>query len=155
MRYRATLFTYSSSSFYLRSPQLSQLHNGYTQDHPGVTAQILVDGQPLKEHINDDEAETPNTIVRYIEAEPRAKFEVRVELLPPFQPRDLHMMIYTDGLLVKRWCHIGAGSVFRAGGSVLKGIVERQGDRCFSHEFSFADLDVGECKNTSLMVREG
>ncbi len=46
-------------------------------DHSGLTVEVIVNGEALKE-CNDDEHENdPNTVARYVEVQPGTEFGIR------------------------------------------------------------------------------
>jgi hypothetical protein len=45
-------------------------------DYPGLSAEVVVDGQPLREYV-DDELPQPGIVTTYIEVETNADFAVR------------------------------------------------------------------------------
>jgi hypothetical protein len=58
-------------------------------DCPGLTAEILVGDEPLKEYKDAEEEETPKTTTRYIECRSGAEFVIRTSFESPFVPTDI------------------------------------------------------------------
>lgn len=121
------------------------IHN----DYPGATVQICVRGQPLEEHVDENEDVVPRTTTTYVKAEPGAHFAIKVELKPPFKPRELELLIYADGQLLERWLNKSTDAVFQPGGTTLHEIREQKGKQWFRREFCFADLRTSKCKHHS------
>ncbi|KAF2849039.1 hypothetical protein T440DRAFT_534577 [Plenodomus tracheiphilus IPT5] len=51
-------------------------------DHQGLQAEVIVNGQVLKEYDNNDDDEKPGTVMKYIEAAEGANYSVRYHIPP-------------------------------------------------------------------------
>jgi hypothetical protein len=54
-----------------------------SNEYPGLTAEVIVDGCPLQEYDNDED-DKPSTITKYIEASSDKDFALRFRFSPPF-----------------------------------------------------------------------
>ncbi|KAE8835145.1 hypothetical protein PTNB85_06478 [Pyrenophora teres f. teres] len=53
-------------------------------DYPGITVQVIADGQPLKEYEPKDKEEPPKAITRYVESISGVEFAINTTFTPPF-----------------------------------------------------------------------
>jgi hypothetical protein len=78
-------------------------------DYPGLSAEVIVDGQPLKEYENNDTTveREPYTVVRYVRVNSNARFGVRVTI-----PTDLKckhgvwINLKVDGEDIEWYCRL-------------------------------------------------
>ena len=112
-------------------------------DLPGVEANIVVDGETLKEY-NDDIPSPPKTISKYIEAKSGAVFEIEFKYTPPFSnKRAVSMIVAVDGneldepLLRPR-------EILKKQGHRSCGPLSSNGRLSSVQRYSFSALDIGQ-----------
>jgi hypothetical protein len=71
-------------------------------DCPGLTVEILVDGESLEEYAYEEEDELPKTTTRYVECRSDSEFQIRTNFKPPSAPMDISLHIWLDGTRVSK-----------------------------------------------------
>jgi hypothetical protein len=111
--------------------------------YPGLTVEILVDGEPLPEYDGDEGDRAYDTKTTYVEARTNAEFSVRYTFEPGFMSPHLSVEVIVDGTTI--------GYVFCASKDLLRGathtVVGRNfniGDRAYVQKLRFSELAVGE-----------
>jgi hypothetical protein len=112
--------------------------------HPRLTAQIVVDGQPLLEYDDEDAVQDPTVVTKYIEAQAGSEFQIHYShgAIFPFD-KDIRVRCYIDGAIVH-------GKVLRAAKRVqdrvrkIEGTTEKNGLICMLQRFRFNDLAIGK-----------
>lgn len=114
-----------------------------TKSHPRLKVSISIDNVAVEEHIDDDEEQKPDAVVKYIEAISGAEFSVDCELSPPWPHHSLLLDIYIDG----KWMR---GSFLKQSdfiGTVIKksltGVFHSKGQEWYVQKFCFSDIVVG------------
>jgi hypothetical protein len=63
-------------SFFLQSRSFCNPEMAIVKSHPGLEAQILVNGQALHEYEKEEEPEDDDTVTRYVEAQSGTEFAI-------------------------------------------------------------------------------
>jgi hypothetical protein len=76
-----------------------------SSNHPGLHAEVIVDGCPLTEY-NDDEELRPNTTTVYIQSEAGEQFGVRY-FIPAslFEEHGIKAEVSIDGVSMRKYIH--------------------------------------------------
>lgn len=119
---------------------------------PGLEVHILVHGQKLVEHRDEhEEGETPNRLVRYVEAVSGAEFHIQFKIKQdvslPARPFQFRLRPYVDGHMIDSTCFLeedwklvdGQGSIKR----VLDGALEQDKGITNKRCLKFADIRTG------------
>jgi hypothetical protein len=115
-----------------------------SESHSTLKVEILCDGVPLQEHVNDDEEDSRTTVTRYIEAESGKNFEIHITLTRPFPTHMVIYHIYLDG----KWRSGRFPKDFGYNHQVedhISGVRYPVDRRWFERKFCFSELDVGQC----------
>ncbi|KAH6639651.1 hypothetical protein C7974DRAFT_410606 [Boeremia exigua] len=73
------------------------------KDHPGLSVEIVVNGNALREYENNDQVHEPETVARYLQAQPGAKFGIRWSITEAFPSnRDISHSVWIDGRLISQ-----------------------------------------------------
>jgi hypothetical protein len=113
-------------------------------EHPGLTVQIVVDGQPLPEYDDEDAVQDPTVVTKYIEAPAGSEFQIRYNYNAPLPvDKDLRVRCYIDGTLVRDLIKQKA-KLFHGGVYKIKGSHEKSGKLWVRHTFCFNHLAIGE-----------
>lgn len=110
----------------------------------GLKAEVIVNGVPVQEYVDDEEENPPKTIIKYIEATSGAQFGVRFSFTDDFRPRhDVVVSVYVDG-------KYGDANVIEAYklpsryDREIFGSREKVNGRYYQRDFCFAQLTIGE-----------
>jgi hypothetical protein len=69
--------------------------------HPGLTVQVVVDGQPLLEHNDEDGPSELDTITKYVEAQPGSEFVIKYTFDKTFlTEKDVGIDAFIDGTIL-------------------------------------------------------
>ena len=114
--------------------------------YPGLTVELMVNGQPLQEYDNDDEeAESPNTTAKYIEAQSGTQFSVRYtssQLLP--EP-EFTVRIFLNGTKVEGSVYRNSRYKFKLNDPYIKkGRVSLDGQQTVVRAFQFSEINIGK-----------
>jgi hypothetical protein len=113
---------------------------------PGVTVEILVDGQPLAEYDDIDAAPASlNTVTEYIEARSDVEFAVRVRFTADFlfPAANMEMRTVIDGVPRERSLLYG-NTLSSSSGTTIKGCsVQISPETEAVQNFRFTALDIG------------
>jgi hypothetical protein len=111
-------------------------------DHPGLRAEIVVDGQALKEY--DDEEAAPNTITKYIEASSGKCFAMKMSFDPPFPTRyGVEVRVSVDGASGRKISY-APDQLYTPAGHVKSGVSFQENGRWFRQNYCFTALNIGE-----------
>jgi hypothetical protein len=113
------------------------------ESHPHIRAEIISNGAPLPEFVNDDEEDAPDTVTKYIEAESGAEFAVHVTLTAPYPETSILYEIKLDGKHVRGFFskennYNGQSVTFKT-----PGVSHRDGEQWFVSKFCFSSLVIG------------
>jgi hypothetical protein len=112
-------------------------------DYPGLNVQIIVNGQPLPEYVDNDEPSSPKGSTQYVEAKSGSEFMVNASFSPPFPAADVSFKIKLDGNTVKTSLR-DKSTLLTANGHSFGGALSKSGDNWFEAKFCFAALDIGK-----------
>ncbi|KAL7776536.1 hypothetical protein CFE70_006952 [Pyrenophora teres f. teres 0-1] len=118
-------------------------------DYPGITVQVIADGQPLKEYEPKDKEEPPKAITRYVESISGVEFAINTTFTPPFDELFVSLALKIDGAFM-------SGRTVPAK-NLNKEIVYIQSYTCWKEEgkwwkssFRFSNLDIVEDSHNAI-----
>lgn len=115
-------------------------------DHPGLRAEILVDGQPLQEY--DDEEGAPDTISKYVEATSGKEFAVRVIFCQPFTTQHgVQVRLSVDGAS-DRTLFFPPDKIYSPAGATKRGVSFQEDGKWYRRNYRFTSLNIGETPGT-------
>jgi hypothetical protein len=113
-------------------------------DHPGLTVEVLVNGQPLPEYEDEDITDEPNVNTRYVEAQAGVEFEIAYTISKAFAGGDdFNARCYIDGQKVEsrvvRNTNLGARKTY-----TFRGLRSCNDGQWTMRAFEFKNLHIGE-----------
>ncbi|KAH7085200.1 hypothetical protein BKA63DRAFT_574293 [Paraphoma chrysanthemicola] len=110
-------------------------------DHPGLRAEIIVDGQPLQEY--EDEEGAPGTITKYIEASTDKEFAMKTTFSPPFPTEyGVEVEIIVDAALPRALAY-APEDLHASGGHFKFGVNFRENGKWYHKKYRFTALNIG------------
>lgn len=120
-------------------------------DFPGVTVQVVVNDEPLEEYVNEEEEDPPKTLTRYIECQSGAEFAIKTSFTENFDPTDMSLRAYLDGVMVSKW-FVVKEDVTRPMGFVQASSRWKDGTKWYQSMFSFSELELGKCQRYCTFI---
>ncbi|KAH7094843.1 hypothetical protein FB567DRAFT_586195 [Paraphoma chrysanthemicola] len=116
-------------------------------DYPDLQVEVTVDGKPLKEYVNPDETDDPDTITRYIEAVSGAEFALSLAFGDKFPTKhDIGFEIEIDGNEVES-SYSAKESLPKV--AVIKGAESLVKSKWVLQHFAFSELRITDGLGTS------
>jgi hypothetical protein len=111
--------------------------------HPGITVQIMVNGQPLPEFDDTEAVQEPSVMSKYIEAQAGSEFEITSTFTDPSpEKKDTNIKYYKDGVNVRSQCfHAPASPMPEV--RTTTGVRVKNGERWEKRAFRFENLSIG------------
>jgi len=112
-------------------------------DVPGLKAEVVVDGKPLKEY-NDPDPFPPKTVSKYVQATSGVEFGIFYKFRAPFpRNRTVSMKVTVDGRELDEPL-IPPRDLFDKNGHTSTGPISTNGEQFSVQRFCFSDLDIRE-----------
>jgi ribosomal protein S12 len=106
-------------------------------DHPGLSVEILIDKQALREHRDATAEDPPNAITKYAEVHTIDAFEVKTNFLENSAATyGVHVEVRLDGNKVK--------DLKKEGGHLTSGVKTKIGNRWHKSDLVFSAFAVSE-----------
>ncbi|KAF2635879.1 hypothetical protein P280DRAFT_473522 [Massarina eburnea CBS 473.64] len=120
-----------------------------TELYPHINVEILSNGVPLQEYVNDEEENSPGTVTKYIEAKSGGDFAVRYSITKPWPETCLVFQISMDGKYVHG--KILETNLFhgREYTSTVDAVTFSDRNKHFSQKFCFSELVIDESHASS------
>ncbi|KAF1850027.1 uncharacterized protein K460DRAFT_326501 [Cucurbitaria berberidis CBS 394.84] len=112
-------------------------------DVPGLKAEVIVDGRPLREY-DDDEETSSKAVTKYVEAQSGAEFAIRSVFSAPFPLQyGVEMKVSVDGDIYRR-TYKCPDELYREGGHNQKGISYQEDGNWVRRYYRFTALSIVE-----------
>jgi hypothetical protein len=119
-----------------------------SNDYPGLTAEVIVDGYPLQEYDNDED-DKPSTITKYIEASSGKDFALRFRFSPPFSIQyGVEIGVSIDGERARLLTY-QPKSLYKPEGHWKMGVSCQRNGEWFRQNYRFTALNIGETSTSS------
>jgi hypothetical protein len=114
------------------------------QDHPGLTVEIMANGEPLQEYDDASEEKVPGEVTKYIEARSGVEFMIRYKFAAPFSDKkDVGCLAMVDGQCVVNQ-YINRGELLKLGHFYSRGVRVKGASGLVLQNFAFANLRVSK-----------
>lgn len=117
-------------------------------DVDGLKVEVVTNGEPLEEYVDNEEERVPETVTKYIEAKSGEEFGVRWTIAHPYPEYGVLFDVYLDGKFIRGAFarqHIFVGPSIS---HVISGRCCIVKDEWYMQKFCFTELTVG----TGLLV---
>jgi hypothetical protein len=113
-------------------------------DHPGLSVEILIDKQALREYRDATAEDPPNAITKYAEVHTNNAFEVKTSFLENSAATyGVHVEVRLDGNKVSSYL-VRLKDLKKEGGHLTSGVKSKIGNRWHKSDLVFSAFAVGE-----------
>jgi hypothetical protein len=113
-------------------------------DHPGLSVEILIDKQALREHRDATAEDPPNAITKYAEVHTIDAFEVKTNFLENSAATyGVHVEVRLDGNKVSSYL-VRLKDLKKEGGHLTSGVKTKIGNRWHKSDLVFSAFAVSE-----------
>ena len=114
-----------------------------TDSHPRIKIEIISNGAPLREYVDQEEEDAPNAVTKYIEAVSSAEFQIGCTLTTPFPETAILYQIYLDGKFTRGFFSMLDDYKPPLAHFKVSGLCHSDGQDWFQSNFCFSSLTIG------------
>lgn len=104
---------------------------------------MSVDNVAVEEYEDDDDVQTDDAVVKYIEAASGAEFAIDCELSSPWPKHSLLMDIFVDGEWVRGMFFKEDGFIGASANREITGVYYTKNEEWYLQKFCFSDVVIG------------